>query len=543
MLSSDKFSFSLSVSEQCFQAKPPQDEVGKIVFAPKTLTIKSAIQCALEGRAFCYSFISHRKDGVITMRDKTESNFQTTSTIIYDFDDMDVTMMDFIEGLPFKPTFAYPTYSNGQPQCGFRYRLAFVLDEVLSGVSSFKTVYHSIASANEFILEVKGKNGGWDYRNVSQFYYGTCFSAETYNGDIIYSPNDFPISSFVLPAQKTVFRKNRTFDLFISGPPIDSAFLEDFFHLTHGEFFRKYRDEYHSNYSASLKTPLILDESGMFYRYPDDFVCVKYRRQGKRVLRWEIGEDRKKKIYITAQIMLFNLPSLTIENLLYNLRMERQWYYINTDNKLSNEYLVQVAKNAYNKPYSLQPSKHPSFSVNKAYWAEMGVSANKAKVIVQRYLKEQTIMGLYDTSQSIRKNYMRLREQGIKVSRNTLSRMVSERLGQIVNAKSPHTYLSCRDNPDTIRILDLIHQNNSITQSEIAQATGLSLITIKRRMKQMEGISIIREGSSRSGRWMIISQEEEIQEDKNGWPKNITLDWGPDLSVTPDYLKYESYLQ
>lgn len=536
------YQFSLGVSMQCFQAKPPRSKIRGLVFEPKTMTIEGALHEALGGYAFCYSFRTGSAAGRISMTDKTDANFISTSTIIYDFDNMEISMMDYVESLPFKPSFAYPTYSDGVQ--GYRFRLAFVFDREIWGIPSFNNLYEAIAIANSFAPETK-EHGGWDKRSAAQFYYGTHSASTIYNGNIIYCLGDFPISPYISRDPGASHVKNRTRDLSNQGPQIDEQFLGDFHNLPYREFIFRYRDSFQANYFTSLKTPLIMDESGMFYRYPEDYVCVYHKRKGKYTLRWEIGDDRKKKLYITAQIMLFNKPSLTIENLLYNLRFERHWYYNNTDNKLTNEYLIQAAKNAYMKPYPLQPSNHPSFSVNKEYWADKGLSANKARAIISRHIKEQRIQEYYDTKLSIRKNHELLKEHGIKVSRDTLSRMVSRWTEQIIKPKSPHTYLSATDNPDTIRILELIRQDNRITLSKIAQETGLSLTTVKRRIKEMKGKQINRIGNNHSGWWLLIPQLAEPQKDSddNGWPNDIIIDWGEEIGYDPNYAKYASYLQ
>ena len=114
MSANNEFTFTLSVSQKGYATKPTQEQVPKIVFQPQRLTIESAIRCAKEGRAFCYSFSTPNQKGLITIKDKKEANFLATSTIIYDFDDMDTGMQEYIASLPYKPSFAYPTYSNGK---------------------------------------------------------------------------------------------------------------------------------------------------------------------------------------------------------------------------------------------------------------------------------------------------------------------------------------------------------------------------------------------------------------------------------------------
>ena len=371
-----EFTFSLSVSQQGFATKPTNEQVPKIVFEPRLLTTDLALQCALEGRAFCYSFTTTNQEGKITLSDKTAANFQATSTIIYDFDDMDISMEDYIESLPFKPSFAYPTYSNGKN--GFsRFRLAYVFDDAITSVGAFDALYHAIAHANGFVKEQKGQHGGWDVRNVAQLYYGTSSTAATYNGKVIYSLDDFkPYVTTTTEQKATVSdRTEPGYSKYESS--IDSEFLYDFLHLSEKALFTKYRDAFHQNYFLSLSTPLILDDSGMFYRYPDDYVCVRHKCKGKYTLRWEVNEDRKKKMFITAQIMMFNLPSMSIENLLYNLGIERQWYYDNSDNKTIMFFLSsRTSERSMESPYA-----NSFFTIYLERGLRGGADTNKDKAI------------------------------------------------------------------------------------------------------------------------------------------------------------------
>ena len=502
MSANTEFAFTLSVSQKGYESKPTSEQVPKIVFEPRRLTIDSALQCAKQGRAFCYSFQTSNQAGLITVKDKKEANFISTSTIIYDFDDMDTKMLDYIETLPFKPSFAYPTYSDGKN--GFsRFRLCYVLDNELCSVEAFNDMYYAIANANGFEKETK-EHGGWDVRNVSQLYYGTSSTASTYNGGVIYHEDDFkPFTTDYTKNTTTVSNKTEP-DYSKYETTISSEFLEDFVNLPHKEFFTKYNDAYHTNYVQSLATPLILDESQMFFSYPDDYVCVRHKRKGKYTYKWDIGEDRKKKMFITSQMMIFNLPTLTIENLLYNLRIERQWYYDNSDNKISNEFLIQTAINTFNNSYPLEPSKHGSFTLNKVFWETRWYTANQAKMIVRRYLKAQAVKRLYNPSLTRKENLRILKENGINISDRTLRRMATRADIKINKNLKGNTYLSCCPDSVVILILQLIHNNDTVTQPEIAKALGACVRTVQRYMKAMRGKLIDRDGDNQSGSWVIL---------------------------------------
>lgn len=71
-----------------------------------------------------------------------------------------------------------------------------------------------------------------------------------------------------------------------------------------------------------------------------------------------------------------------------------------------------------------------------------------------------------------------------------------------------------RDTDDTNRdtdskILNLIRENPRITQTELKEALAVSIATVKRLMVDLQKRGVIsREGSSRKGKWIILSPEE-----------------------------------
>ena len=64
------------------------------------------------------------------------------------------------------------------------------------------------------------------------------------------------------------------------------------------------------------------------------------------------------------------------------------------------------------------------------------------------------------------------------------------------------------DTNDT-KILNLIRENPSITQTELKEKLQVSIVTVKRLMADLQKRGLIeRQGSSRKGKWIIIGQKE-----------------------------------
>lgn len=512
MLANSEYEFTLFVSQKNYSSKPTQGEMPKMRFTPQQLTIESALECAIQGKAFCYTFQSDKADGSLSVKDKKKENFISTSAIIYDFDDMKVSMADYINSIPYKPSFAYPTYSDGKNGLS-RFRLAYVLDDEILGESDFNAIYHAIANANKFTPETK-EQGGWDVRSVAQMYFGTTQDVSTYISNTVYSINDFepyavPVTENGTSTKKPISKNRNNYEY-----AIDEEFLDNLNNNTFERFFKIYFDSYYSNYRHSLETELTLSDNEMWYEYPEDYVAVLRKRQGKYTLKWGIGEDRKKKLYVTAQIMLYNCPDLTIENLIYNLDIERCWYYDNTDNKINNQVLIVTAVNAFNRRINLNPSKHSSYRVNKEFWSEQGVGVHQAKGFIRRERNVQEILPYIDSNKTIKENHQILIDNGFQISKRTVERMVARSDIYIYNYKSMTLLSECRSDV-TIRqkqIIELMKTNDKITADEIAKQLDCDLRTIKRDIKKMKGVLIDRVGNNRSGHWVVLSDEEPEQE-------------------------------
>ena len=512
MLTNSEYEFTLFVSQKNYSSKPSKDEMHKMRFVPQQLTIESALECATQGKAFCYTFQSDKADGSLSVKDKKKENFISTSAIIYDFDDMKESMADYINSIPYKPSFAYPTYSDGKNGLS-RFRLAYVLDEEILGENDFNAVFHAIANANQFVPETK-EQGGWDVRSVAQMYFGTTQDVSTYISNTVYSIDDFEPYMVPVTVNGTSTKVSPSNNLNRNRDIVDKEFLYNLYHSEYEDFFKSYFDSYYPNYSQSLETTLTLSQNEMWYEYPDDYVAVFRKREGKKVLKWNIGEDRKKKLYITAQMMLHNCPELTIENLIYNLYIERKHYYNNSDNKINNQVLVDTAVNAFNRRINLKPSNHSSYRVNKEFWSEQGVGVHQAKGFIRRERRVQEILPYIDSNKTIKENHQILIDNGFKISLRTIQRMVSR--GDIyINKNNVNTLLSeCRSDV-TIRqnhIIELMKENNQITADEIAKRLDCDVRTVRRDIKKMRGVLIDRVGNNRSGYWVVLSDEEPEQE-------------------------------
>ena len=509
MTETTDFKFTINVSQQRFETKPTREQIAKIVFQQEQQTMDSTLKYALQGRAFCSSFSTSSQDGLITMRDKIDDRFLSSSMVCFDFDDMTVSLLDYIKTLSYKPSIAYSTYSDGEDGYS-NFRLVYVFKDPITSVEVFDSVYHAIADANGFIKEERGRQGGLDVRGAAQMYFGTFQNASTYNGNVIYTQDDFKpyVTSTTRQEAARSFRKKT---IIYNKSSIDKEFFRDLV-KSPKVLIAKYWDLYHENYVLSLSTPLILDKSKMFYKYPDQYHEVFHKRIGKTTIKWQVGTNRKRRIYATAKVMLFNLPSLSIENLIYNLVFERQYYYENYDKKISDDVLIDAAINAFKKKFKRKSSKHGAFKVNKKHFEEQGKNVYQGKAIIQNYCKAREVMKFYNPDLTNEENLRIMKENGIEISERTLRRILSREDIKINTKKQRRTYLSCCPDSDTILMLRMIADNDGITLPEIERALNVSSSTVNRRVAAIKDVYIRREGNNRKGRWELTSlARQELQ--------------------------------
>ena len=422
--------FRLSVSLMGGCKKPQGAEFNRINFRKEVLSLSQFEEYVRDGRTFAYCFDDG--DKVFSITDKKKEKFRYTEVIVYDVDDSTVPMDKYVEGLPYKPTFAYTTYSNGVK--GYRFRLVYVFDEPIVGHADYKKAYLIVAEANGLCLSDNCM------KSAAQCFIGNgSGKVETYRSDYVYSLSDFPkqIKDDSECSDVCLIRNGKT-DVYVSEdgdvpkvkyPSLDETFQNDLFAMSPLAFMEKYAEVY----PYFDHNELILSEDEKYYTYPEDYyeIVRRWRRveqemgngriiKASKVLRWEDGEHRRRKLYMAARIMRAIKPDITLEHIVCNLVRERYYYYVNTDGQLTNAELIKAAKNALYYDGKLTPSKHPSYKVNKSYWAAQGVNAHTASNYIGRELRHKRIGELYDCSLSVKENLKALHEQGVKVGKSTL---------------------------------------------------------------------------------------------------------------------------
>ena len=452
MSTEEEYRFTLNVSTKAYPTKLPNNKVGGITFQLQTLTLKELESLVKQGYAFCYPLKNQSQTDVITMRDKTKSNFGYTNVLFFDFDHMKVGMQEFINGLVLKPSFAYTSFSNAPENNDCRYRLVYAFSDGIKPTEAttanleFHKVFEGVGNANGFADKVDKKA-----KQECQYFNGSKADCETYslsdNSYTIYSISDFqefyPTSTFPFE-NKDIEDGNTSYSEMENLPRLNEEFYNDLMELSHVQFLDKYMPLYEEIYVKSLSTELTLKEDKSCYLIPSDYLEVlrKQRWIDKKqfIGKWQDGEGRRRKLYITAKVMLHNVHDMSLEQLVYNLYRERMDYYDNKDGQLRKDLLIEIAESAFKyRSIPIKSKTKKKYKVNNEYWAAKGVKPNTAKNLIKKQLHDEEVLSVYDFSKSVKDNLETLKALGIKAGKSYLYEFVKRYDSDGKNASTDNT--------------------------------------------------------------------------------------------------------
>lgn len=420
------FKFDVSVSLNPSNVKPTDREIGKMRYKRTNVTCDEFIDYIENG--YCIAHVYTDNDCIFNNTTKTKKNFRYTNYISIDIDDSQLPMEQYINQIQCKPTFAYHTYSDGIK--GYRYRLVYVFKEPIYS-DEYRCIYENIKSCAG-ISNLKDDC----MKSIAQCMIGNGSNASTINTHHLFIKDDFMYTrdtSDDCPVKMhNIYRereKQYASQMDQNEKPLDKSFFYHLMSMKPSEFLQYYC----STYSIINSSPLILSDDKSYYTFPtpyyeidrgyrwDSFVKdngeVKPFTKEKRIPN---GQGRRRKLFICAVIKCRIKPDISIEELVYNMVWERQTFYDNSDNELSNSVLADISKRALSSGIIIAESKHPNFKVNKEWAAKQGLNANQAKRLIAKKINDSIIGEWYDLSKSMSENLKWAKENGIKISKGKL---------------------------------------------------------------------------------------------------------------------------
>ena len=327
----------------------------KMAFKECSVTVTEFLRAATGGHTFCnlfqfnpnkkyrtmyndergvYSFPIYKRGknkGGMKLAFKSDEYFKGAQTIFVDIDKTrfkDVS--EYIACLSYKPTCAYMSYSDGKEKNGIvsrRFRLVYVFDKVLDD-EDFKHVSYNINDRIVFdTAEPMDDDCG---TRKSQYMNGVYGNPEVYRTDIIYSVSDFPKEEETpvqqmksQQEQEITFNPQLVWDM-------ENLDFGKFMYFHYSQYEYRYRTE--GNKWVNSTYQLTNENYLQLWFYPE---------------KQYDGHSRRKKLGKMACLRHLMFPDMDPDTLLYNLYIDRERFFDNSDGVITIETLIRKVKFAF----------------------------------------------------------------------------------------------------------------------------------------------------------------------------------------------------
>ena len=431
------YRFWVSLSNQKFDHKPNREtEVGKLRFT----RIYTDVDKFADGIAKGYCYAPVFRSATFSMSEKTDRNFTYSSFVSIDIDHATVDMNTMVDGLDFKPTISYTSCSNGLDD-KYSYRLIYCFADKIEGTREYSNYVYTILNANQISIDDIDKRS----LKASQYYNGNgCGNIDIKVSNIIYNKIDYIEFYKDYFINNTISNNIESINInHIQTPPtimcysdtfVNKNFGNDFWNMRMEDILEKYLNEYPNMEHTPI--PVVSDDTP-YIVFPSDYVEIRRYWTSKdngRAIKLKDGQGRGRKLFINGIIRRLINPSITFDNLLYNLLFELVHYISNFDaeNIIGKQEIFNIARNVMKEDitqYEGLKGTNRKFMVNPRYCEKYGLSKKKTRAIASYLLGNGgKIAELYDFNLKDKENLEVMKQYGLVISPSTLKRW-RERMG------------------------------------------------------------------------------------------------------------------
>ena len=414
-----------------------------MAFSERYLTISEFLACASLGHSFCHLYENdtaklypqgklqipaspvHKRGkniGCLKFSMKTNQYFKGSQAIFIDVDETAApSISDYVMALRYKPSCIYPSYSDGKNKNGSRSRrfhMVYIFDAIL-GKMDFLRI--SKCLTDMIVVDTREPMVDTCGERLSQYMNGCYGNPDTYNYDIFYSVAMFPPT-----AEDNIYYslKNETDEPSVI---FNEYMLNDMATLDYKTFTHSYSKRYGYTYRTEL--PVWQEYQGIQYQITDEDYLQLWHYPHKVV----DGEKRRNKMAMRCCLRRLINPNITADELIYQLYIDRERYFDNSDGildvetmrrkvegalRLSDEELREACKSSLD----YWNENRPRFIINR------GVDNHQSsKRKIDRELNYQYIDTTYDSSITVCAN-----AQKMPFSLSTLHRYRKDR-GMVMN--------------------------------------------------------------------------------------------------------------
>lgn len=497
----------------------------KISFHQDSVTPEKLLNYALDGYTFCALFANFKPntetityvkpDGCFTMSGKADEYFEGSYFVGVDIDETSYDDAEqLVQRLTYHPTFWYTSLSNQQtdPETGtykgVRMRLIYVFDTRIEDKYFFRYCSYSVHAQAERDLDetIKDKCG----LKCAQYFNGTNRNLPGIKlgyevSGIIYSLSDFGIKStdyldflykecyykHLTQKQRTDIKEriclissqvdiignnNNTYNIGLGKFQtvgvikirFSEAMLIDNVSMSWDDFYKRYIHQYRYVYRTEKHDWKLFGDS-ILYQECD---------LGYLELPWipktlTDGHHRRSTLFHRAWLRRVICPGISPDELLFNLLIDRERFFDNTDKVLSNKLLmtkirecfessVNVLMERYRDIFNSVLERSSKKKIILHYSSRGRINANR----LGKELRWQLLDRMYDTSLTVSENLMILNDENIEIGRSTIYRYLHDRCVEKKNSRDVKFERFC-----------LLHQDGlSLRQErELLKTHGLEL--------------------------------------------------------------------
>lgn len=419
-------------------------------FREQTVTVDEIVDLIGDGYAFCATFDLNNgelmwkkqedgskkcicpvlKDGYMSMTVKRDEFFKGSQIVSIDIDDTQYNNVeDYIEQLTFIPTFAYTSYSDSPTKRKFR--LCYVMSQPLNSIEEYKEVANTIHYTAEQDTQepISDKCG----EKASQYFNGTNLNAgaELYKYYVVYDRADFP----------TIEQEQVDEDL---NAKVKCEFDKDTVKAMETQSYQKFMHRNSLKYQYFYQSEIDWKDGEKWRAVDDSFVSLCYRWRGTgEIEKYKDGEHRRRKLKTYACLRRIIKPTVTPTELLFNLYIDRERFFDNSDAALT----IEVLKTKVNAAFSLTIDEikakyakllennkrkivfNPTYLKDNAKLNKLGVGDN-LKAIIRCAVKDYNYCEIdkyYNQSISVAENLKVLKDNGVNIHLATLYRYCKDR--------------------------------------------------------------------------------------------------------------------
>ena len=321
------------------------------------------------GQGYTFSGIySHKGEWKNTGKGILKNHYIGSYTVNIDLDEQDMPMEEKLEQIELLPTLAYRTFSNDDSKGKYRYRFIYVFDNIIIGESNYEKIFNEICNINQFNYDRNARVG---YKLMCGTDNAVLITGKTYklcDFKCILNCDDCGLC-------KPVTTSSCQFE--------NKEFENDFAKMPFADIVEKYKGIYRNIQQSQLP---YADANTPVIELPDDFFEIvrpwKKGMEKNEIVRIKNHCHRRIKLYNNLVIRRLITPTLTFDELIYNLCFEMSHFIDNTDKTdlITRQQLIGIAENAFIADTSkFNYKKSRKSMVNPRYTAKYGLSKEEVR--------------------------------------------------------------------------------------------------------------------------------------------------------------------